>query len=107
MWAFLCTAVGAGLALWSLYGIGLIFLLIAGLSLGRAPKSPRGRAVALLAMLGGFEWTMVILAALYWFDWGRRDSGFYVYLLVIAALGALILLFALRIARRKAGHWRW
>ena len=70
-------------------------------------RSPRGRAAALLAMLGGFECTMVILAALYWFDWGRRDSGFYLYLLGIAALGALILLFALRVALKKAGHWRW
>ena len=107
MWAFLCAGVGAGLALWSLYGIGLVVLLIAAFSLGRAPESPRGRAVALLAMLGGFEWTMAILAALYWFEWGRRDSGFYLYLLVIAALGALVILFALRVSRKKAGNWRW
>lgn len=107
VWVFLCVAVGAGLALWSLYVIGLFVLLVAVLSLGRAPESPRGRALAHLAMLAGFEWTMGILAALYWFDWDRRDGGFYVYLLVIAAMGALIVLLALRINRKKAVPWRW
>jgi hypothetical protein len=106
-WMLLCAALAAGLALWSLYLVGLVFLLVAAFSLGRAPESTRGRAATLLAMLVGFEGSMASLTALYWFAWGQRQSGFYVYLLVLAAMGAFILSLALWVNRKKAVHWYW
>jgi hypothetical protein len=91
VWLLLCGTLGAGLALWSLYLVGLVVLTIAVIVLGRAPISPRKRVATLLAMLGGFEAAITTLMALYWLVWYQRDGGFYVYLLVLGAAGAAIL----------------
>ena len=102
VWLVLCGALAAGLALWSLYVVGLVFLMLAAIATVTAPKSQRWRAATLIAMLVGFEVAMVILTTLYWLVWDRRDGGFYLYLLVLAAAGTAILSLALLTTLRKA-----
>jgi uncharacterized membrane protein YeaQ/YmgE (transglycosylase-associated protein family) len=103
-WLLLCGTLAAGLALWSLYVVGLLVLTMMAIALARVPKSPRLRVASLLTMLVGFEGAITSLAALYWFAWGRRDGGFYVYLLVLAAAGATVLSLALWASSRKTGR---
>ena len=102
VWLFLCGALAVGLALWSLYLVGLGLLTIAAIVIGGAPKSSRWRVATLIAMLVGFELAMATLAALYWLAWDRRDGGWYVYLVVLAAAGAAILSLVLLVSSRKA-----
>jgi hypothetical protein len=102
VWLVLCGALAAGLALWSLYVVGLVFLMLAAIVIGGAPKSRRWRVATLIAMLGGFEAAMATLTTLYWFAWDQRDGGFYLYLLVLAAAGATILSLVLLATSRKA-----
>jgi hypothetical protein len=102
VWLILCGALAAGLALWSLYVVGLVFLMLAAIAIVTAPKSQRWRAATLIAMLVGFEVAMVTLTTLYWLAWDQRDGGFYLYLLVLAAAGAAILSLALLATWRKA-----
>ena len=68
-WLFLCGTLAAGLALWSLYVVGLLGLTIMAVALARVPRSPRVRIASLLAMLVGFEGAIASLTALYWFTW--------------------------------------
>ena len=102
VWLVLCGTLAAGLALWSLYVVGLVFLLLAAIAIGGAPKSKRWRAATLIAMLVGFEVAMVILTTLYWLAWDQKDGAFYLYLLVLAAAGTAILSLALLATWRKA-----
>ena len=103
-WLFLCGTLAAGLALWSLYVVGLLVLTMMAIALARVPDSPRVRIASLLTTLVGFEGAMASLTALYWFAWGRRDGGFYLYLLVLAAAGATVLSLALWASSRKTGR---
>jgi hypothetical protein len=103
-WLLLCGTLAAGLALWSLYVVGLLVFTMMAIALARVPRSPRVRAASLLAMLVGFEGAMAFLTVLYWFAWGRRDGGFYLYLLVLAAAGATVLSLALWASSRKTGR---
>lgn len=103
-WVFLCGALAAGLALWSLYVVGLLALTMMAIAIARVPKSPRVRIASLLAMLVGFEGALASLTALYWFAWVQRDGGFYLYLLVLAAAGATVLSLALWASSRETGR---
>jgi uncharacterized membrane protein len=82
--------------------VGLVFLMLAAIAIGGAPKSKRWRAATLIAMLVGFDVATVILTTLYWLAWDQRDGGFYLYLLVLAAAGTAILSLALLATSRKA-----
>lgn len=89
-WLILCAALAAGLAWWSLYLLGLIFLLLTAFGLPRMTPSPRGRLATAIAILAGFDGGMAVLVLLYWFAWCQRDGGFYLYLLAITAAGTFV-----------------
>ena len=103
-WLLLCGTLSAGLALWSLYVVGLVLLTIMAIALGRVPKSRQVRVASLIAMLVGFEGAMATLTALYWFAWDQRNGGFYLYLVGLAVVGATVLSLALWASSRKLGR---
>lgn len=98
----LCALLAAGLALSSLYVLGLVFLLAAAVGLSAVPQSPRVRQAVPLAMLVGFEFSLGLLAYLYRFVWLWEDGGWYVFLAVLAGLGLLILGGVLLLRSRQA-----
>jgi hypothetical protein len=102
VWLLLCGVLAAGLALWSLYLVGLGFVVLAAILIARAPMSKRWRVSTLIAMLAGFEMALATLTALYWLVWDRRDGGWYLYLLVLAAAGVAIQSSAVLAVGRKA-----
>ena len=101
-WLILSALLAAGLALVSLYVLGLLFLPIAALALSGAPASRQMRQAVPLAMLVGFEFSLGLLAYLYRFVWFRQDGGWYVYLAVLAGLGLLILVGVSLLRSREA-----
>jgi hypothetical protein len=90
VWLIVCAALAAGLALWSLYLVGLVVLFIVSLALSGVPRSRRMRQATSVAMLVGFEGSLACLVSLDWFAWYQRSGGFYLYLALLAGLGLLI-----------------
>lgn len=91
VWALLCFAIGAGLAAWSLYLLGLIFLLVIGPFLTTVPASRRARAAAVIAMAVGFESGIAFFLLMYAYVWGEPSEHFWAYLLGLGIAGAAIL----------------
>jgi hypothetical protein len=92
IWLGLCFVLGAGLALWSLYLVGVAFLLLASGALRSAKGSRRRLHASLVALILGFEAGMASLAVLYFLAWGQRSAGWYLYLGALAVAGLVIVL---------------
>lgn len=92
IWMGLCCVLGAGLALWSMYLVGLLFLLLVSVAFGSRPGARRRSQTALVL---GFEGGMGSLAFLYRFEWGQSGPGFYLYLGAVACVGAAVVLFVI------------
>jgi hypothetical protein len=90
IWSALCFVLGAGLALWSLYLVGLAFLLLVSGALRSAKGSRRRLRASLVALILGFEAGMASLAVLYFLAWGQRSAGWYLYLGALAVVGLVI-----------------
>ena len=95
IWSALCFVLGAGLALWSLYLIGLVFLLLVSGGLRWAKGSRRRLRASLVALVLGFEAGIASLAVLYFFAWDQRSAGWFLYLGTLAAVGLVIVLTAM------------
>lgn len=90
IWSALCFVLGAGLALWSLYLIGLILLLAVSGALGSRTGSRRRSRASLVALILGFESGMASLAVLYFIAWGQRSAGWYLYMGALAMVGLVL-----------------
>ncbi len=95
IWSALCFVLGAGLALWSLYLIGLAFLLLVSGGLRSAKGSRRRLRASLVALILGFEAGMAALAVLYFFAWDQRSAGWFLYLGALGAVGLVMVLTAM------------
>lgn len=89
LWLALCVILGAGLSLWSLYLVGLVFLFGISIAVALNQGSRRGARATLLALTAGYEAGLATLTGLYVFVWGEPGAG-YLYLGVLAGVGLLI-----------------